>query len=187
MIKKERGKFLEKYIYLPLIAVLVTILFQQIFYKGNERDKQKIELRKELLKNQYQLLEKMERMIEIGEYVSVLNFQYVYLNRNDEVVGDDKEGISIDVPSIVQDKKLQNEWEELSLDVMEGKDKIDFDVYKAFEDLIKFIEKYPIPEKTDRIELIEKSRWSESEIIGRWLSLNKYLKIKIENKKELKE
>jgi hypothetical protein len=129
----------------------------------------------------------MERMIEIGEYVSILNYQYMYLNKDDEVIGEDKEGISIDVPSIIQDKELRKEWEELSLDIKEGKDKIDFDVYKAFEELIKFIEKYPIPEKTDKIEYVEKSRWSESEIIGRWMSLNKYLKIKVENKKELRE
>ena len=184
---KRIKKTLDKYVYLPLIAVLVTVLFQQILLKGNMRETYKIELKKELLKEQYFFLEKMERIALLSKSLTHITFQTIYSDQNGIIYGEDKEGITIIIPTIAVEKKLQTELKALVSDIKKNKDKIDLDVYRAFDNVVKFIKEHPFPTNTDSLKEIEKTLWTESEIIGRWSALTEYMEMKVENKKNLKE
>jgi len=187
MEKKRIVNILEKYIYLPLIAVLVTILFQQLFFRGNEREKLKIELRKELLRDQYQYFAKMERFIELGYGMTVINFRYEFMDLNGNIRYKDMEGINVDIPTIAYSKEFQQEWLSLTSEITESRYQIEIDIFRAFENIVTFVNEHPFPEHTDNLEQIEKSHWIKDEIIGRWLFLNKHLGIKIANKKDFKD
>jgi hypothetical protein len=186
MKKKKLQIILEKYVYFPLIAVLVTVIVQQFLYKGNEREKYKIEVKKELLMKQHNSLEKMKRLVELDNEVSVVIFQSVFLDQNGNVFGEDKEGIRITVPTIVADTNSQIEWKKLVVEIQSNKNEIDYSLFKIFEDIVKLANKHKFP-KQNKLYDIEKSGWTNADVIGRWENLNRYLEIKIKNTEELIE
>ena len=173
-----------KYIYLPIIGGISVLVVQQLFFKGNELEKAKLSVKKELLIKQHSHLEKMERMIEIGEMPIFLVYKHLYLNSNGETTGIDEIGLNVDIPRLAYEKTLQEEWNKLTFEISENKELISFDLYRPFEEVVNFVNNNPFPENST-YEGIMKSNWADGNIQARWKSLNMQLRLKIINKKNL--
>jgi len=145
-------------------------------------NQQRAQLKKEIVQTQIPYLKKLKLLIQMGAEVRTVVFvtKYLYYFKGEkEPYAKDSMGVGITIPVIVFDTAACSEWRNISKQVSESKYEIDPVVYKLFNDILSFTKEYPFPKDNDRIT-IERSKWPNQEVLGRWLTLNKLLREKVE-------
>jgi hypothetical protein len=181
MSRKDR--ILTKLAYwigLPIVGVMATLIFQQVFFRQNIVTEQRLQLRREIVKSQYGQLQKLKRVAQLSRSYKVVVFRRVYMDgTTDRVIGEDKEGIEIRIPEVAYDTTVRREWKELVEEVNAAKETLDVEVYQVFEDILEFLKTHPWPAQLN-LESLEKSVWTNPDVIGRWFHLNDYLVLKVD-------
>jgi hypothetical protein len=176
----KRSKFTEfaKYLSLPLVGILATIGFQQFFYKDNKE----VDTNSELVKIQYEHLNRARHFASLGEPLATLRFEIIYVTQGKKEFGRDTQDASL--PIIAVDSAKFAEWQSTYFDLEKHKYALDHRVYEAASEIFHFVAMNPFP-RTEHFETVQANIWSDKTTIGRWQTLNGILKIKIEQTRTL--
>jgi len=176
--KKSVSSF-SKELLLIIFGVLIGILGNQVFFRGNTDYAMKVELQKELLKEQYQYLNRIllftnRYEITFGRYLTHYSqIQHSVVKGTNEVIKidtinlDQTDTLSLKLPSFIIIKEKRAELIKDIEYIKHNKDKIDHKVYSKFEELLYIIEKNPLP-KISNISELKKSNWNNYEIQEKW-------------------
>ncbi|MEI8224458.1 MAG: hypothetical protein WCG82_00855 [Bacteroidota bacterium] len=164
---------------LVLLGTIIGILGNQLFFKGNKDYEMKMVLEKDLLKEQYQYLNRILLFTYNFELTNTIYhtrdaFIRIYLEqgtkkfvKRDTIMTDKVDTRSITLPSFVVDKDKRKQFLE-SIDIIKNnRDKIDFEVYSKFQELLQILIENPIPNTTNIIEL-ENCIWNNKEVQDKW-------------------
>lgn len=168
-----------KELLLILFGALIGALANQVFFKDNKDYEMKAELQKDLLKEQYQYLNRIlqfthryeisttlyyTQFIEIKKYIEDGTNKVIKTDTTEKTITD---STYLTMPSFI----LKSDRRSRLIDDLEyiktNKDKIDHEVYSKFERLLDIISENPIPKSTDNMELI-KSPWNKKEVQDKW-------------------
>lgn len=176
------------YLGLPLVGALLTVVFQQSFFNINEKSKKEIELKKELIKEKMPIYNKLRSFADLGISQTAIKFQYVFTFANTTGVNGQplsaNKTVVITLPSISVDSSVMKQWDSMRITLESQRDFIDYRVFEAFTDVVKFKTKHPFPSKVD-LENIEQSEWNKDETKSQWLTENYFLKERLESVLEM--
>lgn len=164
-----------------LAGIIVGVLLTQLFMNRTETIRRNQDVVGEVMKVHYLYAKKLQRIAELGRGISIVKFQRVYVYEGEtESFAEDRIGVNYTLPEIATDSTMQYEWELLVNEILKDREAIDPDLIASLNDIVSFVNEHPFPNENDSMEKIIRSRWTDKDIIGRWLSLNDILVLKTE-------
>ncbi|MFI5218746.1 MAG: hypothetical protein ACHQNT_04590 [Bacteroidia bacterium] len=170
----------SKELLLIVFGVLIGILGNQVFFKENKDYEMKTELQKDLLKEQYQFLNRILLFTHRYEISTAIYYtQPVYIRTfmekgTNKVVKTDtipmgiQDTLFITLPSfLIKDDRRKQFIDDIEY-IKTNKDKIDHEIYAKFEELLDITIHNPIPKSSDKTEL-KNSSWNKKEVQDEWL------------------
>lgn len=171
----EKQKFeisdLPKKLLLIAFGTLIGIIGNQVFFRVNKSYEMKVELKKDLLKTQYQFLNRIllftyRNEITNKTVTASLCQIRTFIEEGNRVIKIDtimKWTEKFTLPSfIIQEDKRKQLLEDIDI-IKRNKGEIDFEIYAKFEELLKIITENPFPRTSDINELI-KSKWNDKKV-----------------------
>ncbi|WP_213188543.1 hypothetical protein [Cloacibacterium caeni] len=177
--KKIEISSFSKELLLIIFGALIGILVNQIFFKQNKDYEMKVELQKDLLKEQYQYLNRILQFTHKYEITEVI--EYIQPIKVIQTI-DTKTNKVIKTENIEMEKKLKNSFTLPSFIISENKrntflndlnyikdnrDKIDHNVYNKFDELLQFISENPFPKGYEKSDY-EKTMWKTEKTQEKW-------------------
>lgn len=168
----------SKELLLIVFGALIGALGNQVFFKGNKDYEMKVELQKDLLKEQYQYLNRILLFTHRYEITTAIYYTQplqikTYIEKGtNRIVKSDTIPMAIQnsfftLPSfLVKDDKRSSFIEDINY-IKTNKDKIDHEVYAKFEELVDITIDNPIPKSSDKTEL-KNSPWNKKEVQDLW-------------------
>jgi hypothetical protein len=160
-----------------ITALVVTLINQYVFY-GNQKTEKFLEYEFEILKQQRPVLNRIMGFTYKYELTHLVFTRQIYYYSNDtsQLVINPKTGkpfenetsAEIDMPSFACDSLNRIRFVNDINYIYEKIDLVDHEVYIAFDKLLLFIDKHPLPEKYDE-ETFLKSDWRNKDIQNQWL------------------
>lgn len=83
-------------------------------------------------------------------------------------------GAALRVPRVALDTVGRREWRLLAERLAGWRDGVDERVHESFRQVIAFVAAHPLPER-DGLRAVRRTGWSDPEVIGPWMSLNRQL------------
>ena len=178
-IKERMRTGLLPIIYALIAGGFIGFIFNQLFFEINVRTEEQLRLKRELVIEQYQELQRMRQFVDLGLRKRIFIFKQttVFLNSSDSTfikdttftIGD------IRIASVASDSLLIIEWKMLAKKITEERDRIDFSAYRQFQKIVGFIRKHPWPTDISQPSYLKlkASEWSNKGINKKWSSLNK--------------
>ena len=169
----------SKELLLIVFGALIGVLANQVFFRENKAYEMKVELQRDLLKEQYQYLNRILQFTHRYEITTTLYYtqplqilRYIEqgsnkLIRTDTIVAKVTDSTSLTMPSFILKGDRRAKFIEDLEYIKINKDKIDHEVYSKFEELLDIISENPIPLSSDNKELV-KSTWNRKEVQDKW-------------------
>lgn len=169
----------SKELLLIVFGALIGVLANQVFYRENKDYEMKVELQRDLLKEQYQYLNRILQFTHRYEIITTWYYtqpvqilKYVEQGSNkvirtDTIVAKTTDSTSLSMPSFIFKGDRRAKFIEDLEHIKVNKDKIDHEVYSKFEELLDIISENPIPQSSDNKELV-KSTWNKKEVQDKW-------------------
>lgn len=184
-VLKKIGTFLG----LPLVGAILMFGIQQFFFTENKRTEEAITIESEYVKSKFSLLMKVKKFQELSELYNTQHIKMSYIDDGIEWATDTI-GYEIRLPDIAIDTSVQIEWRSLYAEFVNNEAELDRDLFKACQDLYLYIKINPFPKTNDSdgtgdFERYEYSGWNDFSVIGRWNTLIKTLKFKIDRRLRL--
>lgn len=170
-----RVSSLLKELFFMVIGALIGVLANQIFFKENKDYEMKVELKRDLLKEQYQYLNRIlqfTRKYELTTTIYTLIITTVEQGTNkviskDTIIPSNGNFKQLLLPSFIVNEEKKVQFLSDIKFIKSNKDKIDFDVYSKFEELLGIIKENPIPKNSNENNLT-KSTWNRPAIQQKW-------------------
>lgn len=179
-IKSIEVSSFSKELLLIVFGALIGILANQVFFRENKDYEMKVELQRDLLKEQYQYLNRILQFTHRYEIATTLYCAQpiqilTYLEKGtNKVIKKDtivtevvNKFSSLKMPSFILNIDKRARFVEDLEYIKSNKDKIDHEVYSKFEELLDIISDNPIPESSDNKKIV-KSTWSTKEVQDKW-------------------
>lgn len=164
----------------PIIAALVAVILNQWFYESNKRTDAWINYEIESIKLQRPVLNRILSFTYKNELIvltTVLRHTYIYVDTVSES-GDNKnprdgETVTIDenytdsLPAFIVYEDRRNRLMQDLAYIKENRDLLDHEIYIIVDELLDYIEEYPMPDLHDDDEM-SKTKWRESKVRNGW-------------------
>lgn len=169
----------SKELLLIVFGALIGVLINQVFFRENKDYEMKVELQRDLLKEQYQYLNRILQFTHRYEITTAVYYtkpmqilRYIEKGSNKVIKRDTIEmGVtdssSLTMPSFILKADRRMKFIEDIEYIKINKDKIDHEVYSKFEELLDIVSENPIPQTLDNNEL-SKSTWNNYEVQEKW-------------------
>lgn len=180
--KKFQVSGLPKDLLLIAFGTLIGIGGNQLFFRSNKDYEMKAELQKNLIYEQYQFL---NRILDFTSRYEIASMVYKTKQKQKQVrvfVAEGtnrvikKDTITLDdivdttilnFPSFISLEDRRKQFLE-DIDIIKNnRNKIDFEVYAKFKELLDIIAENPIPKTSDFYEL-QKCKWNDKNVQEKW-------------------
>ena len=177
--KKIEISSFSKELLLIIFGALIGILVNQIFFKQNKDYEMKVELQKDLLKEQYQYLNRIlqfthkyeiTEVIEYTQPIKVIQTIDIKTNkviRTENIELEKKLTKSFILPSFIVFENKRNTFLDDLNYIKDNRDKIDHNVYNKFDELLQFISQNPFPKGYEKYDY-EKTIWKTEKTQNKW-------------------
>jgi hypothetical protein len=172
---------------------LITIFGQQLFHNSNKEFDTKVELKNDLIKEQFEYLNKMLNFSYRYDITTVKTINTIanivrYKDPNTQkIIKIDTIGYEagdttfVTAPSFIISEDRRKIFLTDIDEIKSNKNKVDHEVYANFEELLYFIEKHPLPDLKNE-EALNNTEWKEQDLQVKWRELNAELYRSIYNK-----
>jgi hypothetical protein len=167
-----------KDILLVLVGGLVGVISNQFFYHQNRIFDADLELRKEIVKMQYPYL---NRILNFSNKYKTIQITYFPSEEQPEMMYREgpqllietaviRDTVTIELPMFVIDSNTQRDFMVDIEEIKKNKNYVDHSVWENFEKLIMIIERNPVPQNTQKEEVIN-SKWNDKQVQKQWVQL----------------
>ena len=185
---------LLRWLGLPILgAVLgsvITIMLQQYFFKPNKEVELGMTLRKELVKEQYSLYNKLKFWTELNSYTTFdmfLDDTIRIPKKNADGIWEDVEviqgpgthtGCNCEYLALVFDSSLIKKSNEIAEELYANQFNIDGNIFSNFDYLARYKKDNPFP-SYPTLSQLQKNGWAQSRSLNEWVNANRKLGKKV--------
>lgn len=149
-------------------------LVQQLFAPREARVEARAELRRSVVEEQYESLERLRLLAETGLKRGTFRLGTVRVRVTPEGEEIDRDTVAVMVPQVLEDSALQARWRRLAKEV-EDADEVSPRVRETYRSLRQMVDSYGWSEADSVIG----TRWDHTRL-QRWISLNERLRTQVD-------
>lgn len=174
-------------IIIVLITAIVTTLANQMFFIENKQEEAKIDLNKDLIKEQY---EKLNRILNFSyrykelflttttivqhskevQYIDRTTGKILKTEKTGVIKRDTLQSVNSAIPSFLAIEKDRKDFDSNLKEIINSKNQVKHSVAIKIDDLLDFLDKHPLPDITNKTTVAH-SDWSKKEVKNAWINV----------------
>lgn len=188
MIKKTKLTWWGSILNSALLIAILGILIQQFFFKSNKQVEGRIDLRKEIVKENYQLYNQIIFWTNLNtqwKLSLVIHDKLVLFNEGDSIILDSAKSFPVTIQleattvlSILMDSSFRKVWKEYTDNIENSKFKIEPDILTDYNKILKHINEM-WSNKDSSVTNLKKLGWVNGDAFNKWIDMNVELRKKI--------
>lgn len=161
---------------LVLVGGLIGIMGNQWFFADNKKLESRLALQQQLAKEKlpfYTRIVNFTKTYRVTHMSNITtNYDIVETRFLDRVMKSDTVKVTSDtvrftIPSFIIDTNARKEFVNDVNDIVENKDKIDYEVWEKFQDVLVFLDNHPLPVMKGKAT----TNWAKTSVMNEWRTL----------------